>query len=113
MDYTFPNACRTQIGVSQYDTFVKDGHAIFFGANDYQIQSEPKYSVLIVADKSDEEGFKSNLKIHQQGQTDYPTFCRHSAAAGVEKWTVEMKNMTCTYYDKSNCKMVEEKIPVV
>jgi len=51
------------------------------------------------------------LKIHQQGVTDYPTFCRHSAEAGVEKWTVEMRNMTCTYFDKSNTKMVEEMIP--
>jgi uncharacterized protein YbcV (DUF1398 family) len=102
-----------KLGVIKYDTFVNDGHAIFFGADDYQIQSEPKYSVLIVADKSDEESFKNNLKIHQQGQTDYLTFCKHSAEAGIEKWTVEMKSMTCTYYDKSNHKMLEEKIPVV
>ncbi len=102
-----------KLGVTKYDTFVSDGHAIFFGNNDYQIQSEPKYSELIVADKSDHESFKNNLKIHQQGQTDYLIFCRHSAAAGVEKWTVDMKNMTCTYYDKANHKMVEEIIPVV
>ncbi len=102
-----------KLGVTKYDTFVYDGHAVFFGDIDYQIQSEPKYSALEVAGKSDLESFKRNLKIHQQGQTDYPTFCRHSAEAGVEKWTVEMKNMTCTYYDKSNHKMVEEKIPVV
>ena len=102
-----------KLGVAKYDTFVNDGHAIFFGANDYQIKMDPKYPVLIVAEKSDEESFKNNLKIHQQGETDYLTFCKHSAEAGVEKWRVEMENMTCTYYDKSNHKMLEEKIPVV
>lgn len=102
-----------KLGVTKYDTYVHDGHAVFFGNSDYQIQSEPKYSTLTIADKSDLESFKSNLKIHQQGLTDYPTFCRHSAEAGVEKWTVKMENMTCTYFDKANFTMVEEKIPGV
>ena len=104
---------QIKLGITKYDTFVNDGHAVFFGNNDYQIQAEPKYSVLIVADKSDQENFKNNLKIHQQGQTDYPTFCRHAAEAGVGKWTVDIINMTCTYYDKANHKMIEEKIPAV
>lgn len=102
-----------KLGVTKYDTYVHDGHAVFFGNSNYQIQSEPKYSTLTIADKSDLESFKSNLKIHQQGLTDYPTFCRHSAEAGVEKWTVKMENMTCTYFDKANFTMVEEKIPGV
>ncbi len=101
------------LGVTKYDSFVLDGHAVFYGEYDYQIKSGPKYSALAVADKSDPEIFKSDLKSHQRGLTDYLTFCRHSAEAGVEKWTVEMKNMTCTYYDKANRKMLEEKIPAV
>lgn len=102
-----------KLGVIKYDTFVSDGHAIFFGNNHYKIQSAAKYPALSVSDKSDREAFKKNLKIHQQGQTDYLTFCRHSAEAGIEKWTVDMKNMTCTYYDKENNNILEEKIPGV
>jgi len=100
-----------KLGVKKYDTYVCDGHSVFFGDDDYQIKSEAKYSELTIANISDKEGFKHYLKNHQRGQTDYPTFCNHSAETGVEKWTVDMRQMSCTYYDKSNTKMLEEQIP--
>ena len=100
-----------KLGVNKYDTYVSDGHSLFFGDNDYRLQSEPKYAALEVANRSDQERFTHYLKIHQQGQTDYPTFCRHSAETGVEKWTVDMREMTCTYYDKADRKIFEESIP--
>jgi uncharacterized protein YbcV (DUF1398 family) len=110
----FPNYVQDliKLGVKKYDTFVHDGHNLYVGENNYQVQSAPKYADLIVADHSDYEKFKHFLKIHQQGQTDYPTFCNHSAQTGVEKWTVDTKVLTCTYYDKENNIMLEEKIPV-
>jgi len=109
----FPNYVQEliKLGVKKYETFVRDGHTVFFGENNYQIETAPKYSKLNVADKNDNEKFQYYLKIHQQGQTDYPTFCSQTAETGVEKWTVDMGQMTCTYYDKSNNKMLEEKIP--
>jgi uncharacterized protein YbcV (DUF1398 family) len=100
-----------QLGVHGYDTCVTDGHTFFTGANNYSIQSEPKYAPLDIAGISDPEKFKDYLKMHQEGQTDYPAFCGHAAETGVEKWTVDMNAMTCTYYDRSNNKMLEEKIP--
>ncbi len=100
-----------KLGVTKYETFVEDGHTIFIGNNNYQIQSPPKYPTLKVVNISNAEMFKYYLKLHQQGQTDYPTFCNHSAETGVEKWTVDMNLMTCTYYDKLSNRMLEEKIP--
>lgn len=109
----FPNYVQTliKLGVVKYDTYVTDGHSNYFGENNYQIQSEPKYLPLNVAKENDDERFKQYLKIHQQGQTDYLTFCKHSAETGVEKWTVNLKQMTCTYYNISNREMLVEKIP--
>ncbi|MFT3908537.1 MAG: DUF1398 family protein [Ferruginibacter sp.] len=101
-----------KLGVKKYDTYVSDGHTLYLGDNDYQIQSEPKYAELNIANISDKERFRHYLKSHQRGQTDYPTFCNHAAGTGVEKWTVDMNQMTCTYYDKANNKMLEEEIPV-
>ena len=101
-----------KLGVKKYDTYVSDGHTLFFGDNNYQIQSEPKYAQLSVANISDKERFKHYLKSHQRGQTDYPAFCNHSAETGVEKWTVDMSKMTCIYYDKENNEMLEEQIPI-
>jgi len=100
-----------RLGVRKYDTYVSDGHTLYFGDNNFRLASDPKYATLEVANNSDQKKFTHYLKIHQQGQTDYPTFCRHSAETGVEKWTVDMKQMTCTYYDKANHRILEEKIP--
>jgi len=109
----FPNYIQDlmKLGIKKYDTHVSDGHTLFFGDDNYQIQSEPKYSELSIANISDKESFEQYLKSHQRGETDYPTFCNHSAATGVNKWTVDMRQMTCTYYDKSNNRMLEEQIP--
>ncbi len=57
--------------------------------------------------------FINRLKFHQQGQTDYMTFCNDCAKTGVEMWMVDTKELTCTYYDISGKKMLEEKIPTV
>jgi uncharacterized protein YbcV (DUF1398 family) len=102
-----------KLGVTRYDSFVNDGHVVYYGENNYQIAAEAKYPELAVADIGNQESFNRQLKLHQQGQTDYPTFCRDAADAGVEKWRVDMKQMTCTYYDKANNIMLEEKIPAM
>lgn len=51
------------------------------------------------------------IAIHQQGQTDYPTFCRQAAEAGVEKWITHMLDMTVTYLDQHEHQLVVEAIP--
>jgi len=109
----FPNYIQDliKLGVKKYNAYVNDGHTIFFGDGHHQIQSEPKYAALSVANISDKERFKHYLKNHQRGQTDYTAFCNQAAQTGVEKWTVDMSLMTCTYYDKLNNKMLEEQIP--
>ena len=98
------------LGILNYDTYVRDGHAVYFGNEGFQLQSLPTYKPLRVANISDKERFKHYLKNHQRGQTDYHTFCKDAAATGVEKWNVDTTNMTCTYYDKLNNKMLEEQI---
>lgn len=102
-----------ELGVIAYSTYVIDGHAEYTGNSSHTVESEGKYDTLTVATKSDIETFLNRLKIHQQGQTDYMTFCKDSAAAGVEKWVVDTQKMTCTYYDLSGNRMLEEKIPTV
>jgi len=99
--------------VTVFNTYVNDGHSEYFGKDNYAIQSNGKYTVIQVAENSDTKKFTHYLKIHQQGATDYATFCKHSAETGVEKWVVDTNEMTCTYYDKTGNKMLEEAIPVV
>ncbi|MDD4993294.1 MAG: DUF1398 family protein [Paludibacter sp.] len=100
-----------QLGVVSFETWVFDSHTEYFGQNDYQIKSEAQYKELIIADKSDKNQFLQYLKIHQQGETDYMTFCEHCAQTGVEKWIVSIDKMTCTYYDKVGNELLVETIP--
>jgi len=109
----FPNFFQDQIklGVSCYDTYVADGNTEYSGKDDFKISSGSKYDLLIIAEQSDVEQFRHDLKAHQQGKTDYATFCNDCAKSGVEKWTVRMDKMTCTYYDKAGSELLEEVIP--
>lgn len=101
------------LGVVSNDVYVSDGHAEYFGKDKVKVESGAKYTPLTVADQSDSEKFRYYLKIHQQGQTDYPTFCRDSAETGIEKWTIDLTKMTCTYYDKAGNEILTETIPTV
>ena len=100
-----------QIGVTSFETWVTDSHTEYFGENNYQTKSLPQYENLTIADSSNREKFCRYLKIHQQGETDYFTFCRHCAETGIEKWFVCLDEMTCTYYDKAKNKILVEPIP--
>lgn len=103
----------TALGVKSYSTYVTDGHTEYKGTDGFSTKSDPRYTPLVIADKSDNEKFKQYLKAHQQGQSDYATFCNQSAQTGVEKWVVDTTEMTCIYYDKSGKMMLSEIIPSV
>ena len=99
------------LGVTHYETFVSDGHTNYYGANDYKATAPAKYEPLYIGTPYNKAQFESDLKEHQQGKTDYPTFIKISANLGVEKWQVCMEKMTCTYYDKAGNEILVEKIP--
>lgn len=99
------------LGVVAYEHFVADGHIQYFGKDDFRISSEAKWAPMVVAEPGDTEKLKHSLKIHQQGETDYATFCKQTAEAGVERWIVDMGKMTCSYYDRAGNRMLVETVP--
>lgn len=100
-----------KLGVTFYETFVTDGHTDYYGANHFKTSSVAKYDALTIAQVSNIEQFKTDIKAHQQGQTDYPTFCSDCARSGIVKWSVCMDKMTCTYYDLAGNDLLVEVIP--
>ena len=100
-----------QLGVAHYETFVSDGHTNFFGSDNYKATMPPKYTELTIAETANIAQFQVDLKEHQQGKTDYLTFIEMCSKTGVEKWTVSLSKMTCTYYDRSGHEMLVEEIP--
>jgi uncharacterized protein YbcV (DUF1398 family) len=65
----------------------------------------------IVADEVNKEQLQADLKTHQQGGTNYPTFLNRCAELGIEKWKVNLDEMTCSYYDKTGAVVLVEMIP--
>ena len=100
-----------EMGVSSFETWVTDSHTKYFGKNDFQTTSKPKYEEMEIANRSDKEKFNHYLKIHQKGETDYFTFCKHCAETGIEKWIVDLDKMTCTYFDKAENEILVEIVP--
>ena len=101
------------LGVTSFETFVFDNHTDYYGKDNYFTSSQGFSGTLPIANRSDVEQFKLDLKSHQQGKTDYMTFLNDCAKSGVEKWIVVMDKMTCSYYDKAGNEMVVEVIPSV
>ncbi len=109
----FPKYIREikALGVTAFESRVKDGHTAYFGNNDYSKTSTGMYADLVIADSCDTSKFMHYLRIHQQGETDFLQFCRDCAETGIEKWIVNLVLLTCTYYDKAGNTILVEKIP--
>lgn len=101
------------LGVTAFETFVFDNHTVYYGINNFQTSSEGFLETLTIAEQSNIEQFKADLKSHQQGKTDYMTFLKDCAKSGVEKWIVAMDKMTCNYFDKAGNEMIVEIIPSI
>ncbi|MBK8145150.1 MAG: DUF1398 family protein [Bacteroidetes bacterium] len=99
------------MGVRSFETWVMDSHTNYFGDSSFQIQSPPLYDQLLITDHSHKEAFIDFLKRRQEGETDYFTFCKHCAETGIEKWVVDLENMTCIYYDRDANQILLEEIP--
>lgn len=99
------------LGVTAFETRVKDSCTEYFGTHGYRTSSTPMYEDLIIAAVCDKERFENCLKIHQHGETDYFEFCRDCAATGVEKWVVNLDEMTCIYYNLAGNNVLMERIP--
>lgn len=104
-------AALKAMGVERNDVYVINGMAIYFGKDDHTAESAPAYETLLIAEKSSTEDLKEALRIHQHGETDYMTFCKQAAEAGVEKWVTDLNEMTVTYLDAAGNELVVERIP--
>jgi uncharacterized protein YbcV (DUF1398 family) len=100
------------IGVSNFITLVTDGHTEYFDDNNENISIDGNND-LIISDELNPVIFAERLKLHQNGKTDFPTFCKDCAENGVDNWLVELNKMTCTYFDKAGNKVLEENIPTL
>lgn len=99
------------LGLLTYEFMVTDGAVAYYGSNGHQVSAPAFYGPLSISNASSAEKLKHTITIHQQGQTDFMTFCQQAADAGVEKWVIDTQTMLCTYYDLQGNALVAEPIP--
>lgn len=99
------------LGVSDYTVSVADGNTQYFDTENETAQTGRKYDHLTVSKIVNLDQFKTRLKLHQQGGTDYLTFCNDCAENGVEGWKMDLNEMTCTYFDREGNEILVEQIP--
>lgn len=103
-----------ELGVKRNDVYVSNGLSIYFDDEDNAQQVSPdEYPTLIINEESSTGKLEHALEVHQKGETDYITFCKQAADAGVEKWVADLEEMTCTYLDAEGTELVKEKIKTV
>lgn len=111
----FPKYVHTlrEMGVTRYDVYVSDGHTDYYDQKGFRFSSEPVHAPLKVAEEDNRAKFNDYLKFHQDGRSNYETFCKHAAETGVEKWFVDIAAMTCTYCNKKCEEILVEAVPAI
>jgi uncharacterized protein YbcV (DUF1398 family) len=100
-----------QLGLLHYDFLVKNGQTEYYGANGLRVNSDAIYPEKTISNQSSSIMVRQIIAEHQQGKSDFLTFCQLVADAGVEKWVVDTQAMMCTYYDLEGNKLIAEPIP--
>jgi uncharacterized protein YbcV (DUF1398 family) len=98
------------IGVIRYETRVEDGKTNYFGKEDYSVSSSSKFDQLQISENPSVTEFTKRLKAHQNGESDFLTFCTDCAKNGVQKWVCDLMNLTCTYFDVNEGEVLTERI---
>ncbi|SEG57323.1 Uncharacterized conserved protein YbcV, DUF1398 family [Halpernia humi] len=113
-NFNFPKLVKElkEIGVTNFKTFVSNGLTEYFDQNNEQISFDG-INNFSISDQLNVAKFEERLKLHQQGGTDFLTFCKDCAENGVDNWVVDLQKMTCTYFDKKGNSVLVEKIPSI
>lgn len=99
------------LGLAHYDFYVTDGHSEYFAQSGERVDAPAKYAVKTIAASADEAALRHTIAIHQQGQTDFATFCQQAADAGVQFWRTDAMRLVCEYVDAAGQVFVSEPIP--
>lgn len=99
------------LGLAYYDFFVTDGHVEYVASSGEMVVAPATYARKTIATTPKADALRHIISIHQQGQTDFETFCQQAADAGVHYWRTDAVNLACIYVDMAGQDMVNEPIP--
>lgn len=111
--FNFPALVRElkAAGVASYEHVIETGANVFHSKDGAMLTLDKMGPPCPVSDQVDAESLRKIIAQHQQGLSDYPTFCRLAGNIGVARWVCDLSAMTCSYFDKSGNSMHVEAIP--
>ena len=98
------------LGIVSYTTHISDGHSEYFAGNGDSLCSAAVHERYDVSDQADRDAARQAIEAHQLKQTDYFTFSRQLAAAGVGFWIMDTVRMTCTFCSKADDRLIEDDV---
>ncbi|EOB7930488.1 DUF1398 domain-containing protein [Staphylococcus aureus] len=112
-DVDFPKLFKAfkDMGMTYNIVNIQDGTATYVHQSEDDIVTSSVKSNHPVAQKSNKTIVQDVLTRHQQGQTDFETFCDEMAEAGIYKWHIDIQAGTCTYIDLQDQAVISELIP--
>ena len=88
------------LGVVSYTTHVSDGHSDYFDIKGEKLSSAAVHEPYEISDEANRDATRQALEAHSLRETDYFTFSRQLASAGVCTWIMDPVKMTCTFCSK-------------
>ena len=109
----FPNYVKEikKLGIISHEVLLLEGTWIFKGVDGQVVQFRKGKESIIISSQTSPEKFKQILTMHQNGETEYGTFCVQAGEAGVERWISDFKHMTVSYLDSYGNIIDIEPIP--
>lgn len=98
------------LGIVSYTTHISDGHSEYFDGNGDSLRSAAVHERYEVSDQADRNAARRAIEAHQSKQTDYFTFSRQLAAAGIGSWIMDTVRMTCTFCSKAGERLIEDDV---
>ncbi|MET0462568.1 MAG: DUF1398 family protein [Chitinophagaceae bacterium] len=101
-----------KLGLVSYEYDVRTGATNYIGSGGHEVRSGGWYNEPITINFIvNAEAVKESIRKHQQGSSDFLTFCREVASSGVATWQIDIPAMLCRYIDLNGNELVAEPIP--
>ncbi len=98
------------LGVVAYTSHLSDGHSDYFDHDGAMLSSAAVHEQYDVSDRVDPEAARRAIDAHGRGETDYFTFSRELAAAGIGSWIMNPVDMTCTFCSKAGQRLLVDDV---
>ena len=98
------------LGVVSYTSHISDGHSDYLDSKGDSLSSAPVHEIYEISGTANPEHAREAVAAHGLGKTDYLSFSRQLANAGVATWVMDPVGMTCSFHSKAGDRLFIEEV---